>query len=69
MPTKMKVVIDGSSKTMQLVSGDSFIGAVYQYSTRLSARTHKYYFSFGDGSKTRRLPISGSLLGPVVSAF
>jgi len=66
MPRKTKVIINGSSKTMILVSGDSFFGAVYQYTTKLPARTNKYYFSFGDGTKTKRMPTSGSFIGPVV---
>jgi predicted outer membrane repeat protein len=69
LPTKATVVIDGVVKTMTLLSGDPYIGAIYQYSTTLTAKAHTYYFSFGDGTTTKRLPASGSYSGPTVLAF
>jgi hypothetical protein len=66
-PTIMRVFINGSAKTMTLISGNAYAGAVYGYSTTLSTTSHNYYFSFGDGTTTKRLPTSGSYPGPVVS--
>jgi hypothetical protein len=63
----MRVFINGSAKTMSLISGNAYAGAVYGYATTLSATSHNYYFSFGDGTTTKRLPTSGSYPGPVVS--
>jgi hypothetical protein len=66
-PTIMRVFINGSAKTMTLISGNAYEGAVYGYSTTLSTTSHNCYFSFGDGTTTKRLPTSGSYPGPVVS--
>lgn len=61
--------LDGRAKVMQLVSGEPYTGAVYRYTATLAAGTHKYYFSLSDGKYARRLPTSGSFVGPVVTKY
>lgn len=61
--------LDGRAKVMQLVSGEPYTGAVYRYTATLAAGTHKYYFSFSDGKSSKRLPTSGSFVGPVVTKY
>ena len=65
--TRATIYVDGSAKTMTLASGDPYLGAVYRYTTSsLQAGSHRYYFSFSDGAAAGRLPVSGTLVGPVV---
>ncbi len=66
-PVRAYLYIDGRLKYMTLASGDAYTGAVYQYSATLAAGAHRYYFSFYDGRSTKRLPASGSYLGPTVT--
>jgi hypothetical protein len=65
-PSFIKVYIDGSAKAMTKISGDYSSGALYQYTTTLSAGSHTYYFETSDGQATARLPTSGSYNGPSV---
>ena len=66
--TKYVYVDDGSPYTMTKISGDYVSGAVFRYSTTLSAGSHNYYFYFDDGhGHTVRLPTSGTYSGPNVS--
>jgi len=68
VPTTKYVYIDGSPYTMTKISGDYVSGAVFRYSTTLSAGSHNYYFYFDDGhGHTVRLPTSGTYSGPSVS--
>jgi hypothetical protein len=68
IPTTKYVYIDGSPYTMTKISGDYVSGAVFRYSTTLSAGSHNYYFYFEDGhGHAVRLPTSGTYSGPSVS--
>ena len=69
VPTVKYVYIDGSPYTMAKISGDYVSGAVFKYSTTLSAGSHNYYFYFEDSvhGHTVRLPTSGTYSGPNVS--
>jgi hypothetical protein len=69
VPTTKYVYIDGSPYTMTMISGGYVSGAVFRYSTTLSASgSHNYYFYFADSvhSHTVRLPTSGTYSGPTV---
>jgi len=69
VPTTKYVYIDGSPYTMTKISGDYVSGAVFRYSTSLSAGSHSYYFYFDDGQgHTVRLPTAGTYSGPNVSS-
>ena len=66
-PTTKSVYIDGSTHTMTKLTGDYTSGANFTYSTTLSEEDHNYYFYFDDGhAHTKRLPASGTFLGPIV---
>jgi len=65
-PYYVRVYIDGSSHTMNYVSGTYTGGATYHYTTTLSAGSHYYYFEASDGKATARLPTSGTYSGPTV---
>jgi 3',5'-cyclic AMP phosphodiesterase CpdA len=69
VPTTKYVYIDGSPYTMTKISGDYVSGAVFRYSTTLSAGSHNYYFYFEDSvhSHVVRLPTTGTYSGPNVS--
>jgi len=68
VPNTKYVYIDGSPYTMTKISGDYVSGAVFRYSTTLSAGSHNYYFYFDDGhGHTVRLPTPGTYSGPNVS--
>jgi len=69
VPTTKYVYIDGSPYTMAKISGDYVSGAVFRYSTTLSAGTHNFYFYFEDAvhGHTKRLPTPGTYSGPTVS--
>lgn len=67
-PTVRNVYIDNVAYNMEMISGNYTSGAVYEYSTTLSAGSHSYYFYFDDGhGNTVRLPTSGVYSGPNVS--
>ncbi|MCG3116481.1 MAG: fibronectin type III domain-containing protein [Candidatus Manganitrophus sp. SA1] len=75
-----KVHIDGSvggvamtldtEAPAELQDGDYTNGEQYLYTTTLGAQgtPHNYYFDVSDGTNTVRTPLSGTLIGPVVSA-
>jgi len=69
VPTTKYVYIDGSPYTMAKISGDYVSGAVFRYSTTLSAGSQNYYFYFEDSvhSHVVRLPTTGTYSGPNVS--
>jgi hypothetical protein len=63
------VYIDGGTYMMTQTSGDYSSGAVFKYSTTLSAGNHDYYFYFNDGyGHLVRSPASGTYPGPNVSS-
>lgn len=66
LPTTKYVYIDGSPRTMAYISGSYISGAVFRYSTTLSAGSHNYYFYFADSfhSHVVRLPTTGTYPGP-----
>ena len=68
-PTTKYVYVDGSPYTMVKISGDYVSGAVFKYSTTLSAGSHNYYFYFEDSvhGHAVRLPTTGTYSGPNVS--
>jgi parallel beta-helix repeat protein len=67
-PAVTKLVIDGTSHTMDLLSGSPSHGTYY-YDTTLAPGT-KYYYYFDDGAGcTARLPSDGSLIGPFVTSL
>ncbi len=67
-PTTKYVYVDGFPHMMTKISGDYTSGAMFKYSTTLSAGSHNYYFYFDDGhGHTKRLPTSGTSSGPTVS--
>jgi len=61
--------IDGRGRSMTRVpGGDTFLGITYQYTTTaLRAGTHKYNFVFNDGRVSRRYPVTGYFMGPLVT--
>jgi len=68
VPTTKYVYIDGSPYTMTKISGDYVSGAVFKYSTTLSAGSHNYYFNFDDShGHAVWLPTSGTYPGPSVT--
>jgi hypothetical protein len=68
VPTTKYVYIDGSAYTMTKISGDYVSGAVFKYSTTLSAGSHNYYFNFDDShGHAVWLPTSGTYPGPSVT--
>lgn len=69
-PTTTHVYIDGSARTMGYVSGSYVSGAVFRYSTLLSAGSHSYSFYFADSmhGHSRYLPPTGSYSGPSVQS-
>jgi hypothetical protein len=81
-PTSLKVFIDGDAghemihdgafiTNDPLRNGDYTDGEQFAYSTavnELAVGPHNYYFLASDGSNTYRLPTSGTLSGPNVSA-
>jgi len=63
----INVYIDGAPHQMNKTSGAYLSGAVYDYTTTLSAGLHTYYFEASDGTNVTRLPTSGSTSGPMVT--
>ena len=62
-PSARYVYIDGTPHLMVLSAGQTAWDGSYTYSTKLSAGSHKYYYSFSDGhGGSARLPASGSFL-------
>lgn len=67
-PSYVRVYIDGTSHSMNKVSGTYTGGALYRYTTSsLNTSSHTYYFTASDGIDTARLPTSGSYSGPTVT--
>lgn len=65
-PTTKYVYVDGSPRVMTMVSGSYVTGAIFRYSTTLSAGSHNYYFYFADSDHSHvvRLPTTGTYPGP-----
>jgi hypothetical protein len=61
------VFIDGKVHDMKFIGGNNTTGAIYQFSTKLTAGSHKYYFNFSDGSNSTLDPWSGHYFGPTVT--
>ncbi len=60
-PSYVRVYIDGSAQDMGYVSGNYPDGALFSYTTTLSAGPHTYYFEASDISGlTARFPETGS---------
>jgi hypothetical protein len=71
-PTQAYLYIKGRTKLTQVmtkVSGDTTVGAVYEFSTTLAPGSYSYYFQFKSGKTKARLPSKGMIVGPTVSAF
>ncbi len=67
-PIVKNVYIDGTSHTMNYISGALSQGAIYQYQTTLSlGSNHSYYFSFADWNASARLPLDGAYNAPMVT--
>jgi ribosomal protein L40E len=62
----VKVVIDGDEHSMSYVSGSPGAGAIYQYTTTLSAGSHVYYFKASDGFSEVS---TSQVTGPTVTKF
>ena len=60
-PSYIRVYVDGSAKDMDFWSGLYIDGALFRYTTTLSAGQHTYYFEVSDGSTTARFPKDGTL--------
>jgi len=62
LPVYVKVVIDNESHVMEHASGNISTGAIYTFSTKLTAGTHEYYFEVldtyfsGDDSRAVKNP-------------
>ena len=59
-PSYVRVYVDGSAKDMDFWNGLYIDGALYRYTTTLSAGPHTYYFEASDGSMTARFPEDGT---------
>lgn len=66
-PEYIRVYIDNIPHSMTLVAGDISLGAIYQYSTALTAGSHTYYFEARDGPHMIRYPENGVMSGPTVT--
>ena len=65
-PSYVKVYIDGTGYSMTKISGTYTGGALYSFSSTLSAGSHNYYFEASDGTAMVRLPSDGTYSGPTV---
>lgn len=67
VPTMKKIILDGTSHTMTLVSGQQPASGWYQYVTVPAAGSHSYSFYFEDGrGESASAPLAGTLSGPAV---
>lgn len=65
-PSYVRVYVDEAAENMSYVSGTYTSGALYRYTTTLSAAPHTYYFEASDGFATARAPENATLSGPVI---